>query len=384
MSNEFIQSRTEESQSLPQSSNQSRPNSPENLGSRVRATQPEDTRRRDSKSRNWMWTLNNPTDDERAFFSSLTGPCRGISYIVFQEEEAPTTHTRHFQGYLETTQNIKMSWLKNNFNPRAHYDFRRGTQEEAIAYCTKEETRVPDGLRKELGQKRGGAAETKEAKKRERIEWLDAIRSGKRRYIDAPSEILLNTGFNQAARDVNKTMLGPYRPDLEIITIVGSTGIGKSFAAYQIGGCDIVTYSGGQWFGNAHTEGDVLLFDEFTGNIPLNQFLKYLDPYPNQLPVKGGFYPLRATKIFITTNVMPEHWWTKKDDEINEKRDGNLDALYRRIGYPGPGNEHPEYDNGHFIYIPDEKENGEKYSKIEKRQMLKQRLIMLGFDQLNQ
>lgn len=327
-----------------------------------------------------MWTLNNPTPDEREYFKTLTIPPRGIKYIIFQEEKAPSSGTIHFQGYLETAQAIKMSWLKNNFNNRAHYDFRRGTQSEAIAYCTKEDTRVPDGQRLELGERTATAAETREAKEKERIEWLDGIRKGTKRYADVPSEILMHTGFNQAARDINKTLLGPYRPDLRVITIIGSTGIGKSFAAFQIGGSDIITYAGNGWFSNAHTEGDVLLFDEYTGSIPLNMFLKYTDKYPTQIPCKGGFFPLRATIIFITSNVMPEHWYSKKDDEINEKREGNLDALYRRICYAGPNGEHPDFENGQFIRIPDLKEDGTEYSKYEKRAILRQRLQMLRFD----
>lgn len=335
-------------------------------------------RRSSAKSRNWVWTLNNPTEEERRYFEGLSTPPRGIQYLIFQEECAPSTGTIHFQGYLELSQCNKMSWLINNFNPRAAYDVRRGTQEEAIAYCRKTETRVEGGLSKELGQRRAGATSTAE-KKKQRIEALDAIRQKRLKLSDCDSELMLNQGFLTAARHLTSTMLGPYRPDIEIVTIVGTTGIGKSYCAYKIGGDSIITYQGNGWFGGADSQGDVLLFDEFTGQIPLHIFLQLLDPYPNQLPVKGGFFPAHFTKVIITSNVRPENWW-KNDAEVDEKRKKNLDCLYRRLGYPGPEAEHPEWDNGHYIEIPTEDENGEKIPVMEQRQMIKQRLYLIGWE----
>lgn len=174
------------------------------------------------RTRNWMWTLNNPTEEERSYFTGLQSPPRGIQYLIFQEERAPDTGTIHFQGYLETPNTIRMSWLKNNFNSRAHYDIRRGTQEEAIAYCSKEESRVEGGLSRELGQKSGPTSAAE--KKRQRIETLDNIRHKRVKLADVETELLLNQGFLSAARHLTSTMLGPYRDDLEIVTIVGGTG----------------------------------------------------------------------------------------------------------------------------------------------------------------
>lgn len=335
------------------------------------------------KSTNWCFTLNNPTEEERATFIRFsTGLPRGIQYLVYQEESGKEG-TVHFQGYLETTNRNKLSWLKNNFNARAHYEHRRGTQEEAIAYCKKEDTRVEGGLHGEYGKPRGQDARTARLEaaelKRKAITALDDIRSGKKRLRDIDSETLLQPGFIHAANTFLSTNLGDKR-NIQVITIIGPTGIGKSFAAYKFGGKEIITYQRNGWFGNASTEGDVLLFDEFTGNLPLSELLKLLDGYPNQLPVKGSFYPARYTKVFITSNVMPEHWWTKKDEEISTKREGELDCLYRRIGYIGPNGEHPEYFNGNFIHIPSKMPDGTPYTVPSMRAKLQWDLRMIGID----
>jgi len=326
-----------------------------------------------AKTRNWCFTLNNPTDEERAAFAAFesAGLPRGIKFLIFQEEQGHGEQTNHFQGYLEIFQANKIGWLKNNFNDRAHYEPRHGTQEEAIAYCCKEDTRVPGGMSGKYGEPTG--SDSKEAKQK-RIDTLDGLRRGEIRLRDVDSETLLNSGFLQAAKHILSSKLGPRR-EVEIITIIGGTGIGKSFACYSFCGDDIVTYQSNGWFGGADTQGSNLLFDEFTGDLPFSDFLKYLDGYPMQLPIKGSFYPAHYTRVFITSNVMPENWWPPKggeSEEIERKRHGNRMALYRRIGYTGPNGEYPQFENGHFIHID------ESLSVQTARSQLKQRLLMLG------
>lgn len=328
-----------------------------------------------ARTNNWCFTLNNPTEEERQSFRNfeVAGLPRGLAFLVYQEERGHSEETPHFQGYLETSVVCKIGWLKNNFNGRAHYEPRMGTQAQAIAYCTKEDSRVPDGMRGSFGEPRGGAA--KEAKQK-RIDTLDGIRKGEIRLRDVDSEILLNSGFLQAAKHILSTKLGPRR-EVEVITIVGGTGIGKSYACYSFCGDDLITYQRNGWFGGADTQGSNLLFDEFTGDLPFSDFLKYLDGYPMQLPIKGSFYPAHYTRVFITSNVMPENWWVNKgveSEELERKRHGQRQALYRRIGYTGPNGEYPQFENGHFIHID------ENLSVQAARNTLKQRLLMIGID----
>lgn len=326
------------------------------------------------RSNSWVFTLNNPTDEERTAFAAFesAGLPRHIKFLIYQEERGHNEGTIHFQGYLETDNTYPKSWLINNFNGRAAYDKRRGTQEEAIAYCCKEDTRVPEGMSGRYGEPRGNRVPG-EAKEKAKTT-LDQLRRGEIRYRDIDSETLLYPGFNNAAARILCDMLGPRR-NVEVITIIGGSGIGKSFACYEYCGRNLVTYSGNGWFGGASTEGDNLLFDEFTGGIRFDDFLKMLDGYPMQLPVKGGFFPAHYTRVFITSNVMPELWWTAKgpeNEEMEIKRKGHKEMLYRRIGYIGPNGEYPQYENGHFIHID------ETLSIQVARRELKNRLLMLG------
>jgi len=83
-----------------------------------------------SQSCNWVFTLNNPT-------APLTPP-DDCKYLVYQKE---CVSTPHFQGYIVFTKNKRLAGVKK-WLPTAHWEVRRGTHEQAIAYAKKEESRV--------------------------------------------------------------------------------------------------------------------------------------------------------------------------------------------------------------------------------------------------
>lgn len=76
----------------------------------------------------------------------------GLSYFVGQVEECPTSKKIHWQCYVEFTEPKTLKQVKHILHdPSVHAEPRRGTQQQAIDYCTKEETRLPDEPRLEFG-----------------------------------------------------------------------------------------------------------------------------------------------------------------------------------------------------------------------------------------
>lgn len=68
-----------------------------------------------------------------------------ISYMVYQKERCPTTGREHYQGYVELTNKIRLNRVKEIFNDNTiHLENRKGSQKQAIDYCTKDKTRVED------------------------------------------------------------------------------------------------------------------------------------------------------------------------------------------------------------------------------------------------
>ncbi len=88
-----------------------------------------------ASSKYWCFTINNPDD---TLVEDDPNNWDGYTYVTWQKEDAGTPH---YQGYVEYAKPKRLSAMKKISN-RAHWEPRFGTQQEAITYCTKEETRV--------------------------------------------------------------------------------------------------------------------------------------------------------------------------------------------------------------------------------------------------
>ena len=99
-------------------------------------------------SRNWVFTINNPLDNEYP----EKWPTEHLKLIVYQSELGHGSGILHLQGYLELVSPRNLDWLKKHLNKHAHWEPRKGTRTQALEYCTKEDTRLgfPQGWTKEF------------------------------------------------------------------------------------------------------------------------------------------------------------------------------------------------------------------------------------------
>ena len=122
----------------------------------------------------------------------------------------------------------RLSWLKNNFSNRAHWEKTRGSDIEAYQYCIKDDTHPPGSYRWEKGtlkncQKRKSREELEETV----IEEVDELKEKFKPAAEINSQVLARPGFLAAYNALTADLLGPYRPELKIITMVGPPGTGK-------------------------------------------------------------------------------------------------------------------------------------------------------------
>ena len=116
------------------------------------------------RSRSWVFTLNNPTEEPTLASTSA-------SFLTFGREIGEQG-TPHLQGFVQFSTVRSLSQVRNVL-PRAHVEVRRGTIIQAIQYCQK------DGDFLEAGQRPLDPVE-KGNKEKERwaLVWQQA-RSGK-------------------------------------------------------------------------------------------------------------------------------------------------------------------------------------------------------------
>lgn len=318
---------------------------------------------KDPRGNHWIGTV--PVDSENAKFWENSTTLQHIEYIKLQEEIGDSeTHYDHYQVYMVLKQYKKLSWVKKHIHKTAHWEIKHGTIAEAIDYVSKTETRKPGGISFEYGKQPQEAWEKRVELKLKRTieearkvrdkdeiksdcnELLTRIHQGE--YIDLKTiapDIQMFPGFIQAYEKATKALLGPERPDLRVITIVGPPGCGKSYAISKLfpDAAKWMRGNSGHWFMNATSE--VLVFEEYSGDIKLETFLKYLDPYPLSLEIKGGSRPAMYKLLIITSNTDPRFWYTSAEEmrtnpmddptaisTIKQRRTDNLGALYDRLG----------------------------------------------------
>lgn len=107
--------------------------------------------------RNWVFTIHTGTDFNTGEADPGTGGDRfwdpytvswdmeTVRYITAGLEECPESHRLHWQGYIEFNRPVDLGAVKKHLGANwAHLEPRRGTQEQAIAYCKKKDTGVLD------------------------------------------------------------------------------------------------------------------------------------------------------------------------------------------------------------------------------------------------
>jgi len=287
-----------------------------------------------SRVKGWCFTWNNPT--HKVLFPD--GLPVGVRFLVYQEERG-AEGTAHLQGYIYFSGATRMSQIKNMefktpegasvFPFRgAHLEAAKGSPEQNVAYCTKAETRVAGPWT--LGEVPKGAGERTDLHRAAE----ELMRSGDIRAIDPAVFIKYASGCLKLAALAPP----PRRDNLKVITIIGETGIGKSYSVHDLYPDVFVVNMGnsGLWW-DGYTGQPAIMFEEFKGQVQLQKMLQILDPYPLRLEIKGGLVPARFSIVFITSNTMPKDWYENKEG----RRDAELKALDRRLDTETETNKNP-------------------------------------------
>lgn len=243
-----------------------------------------------SRNRNFILTINNPESPPE--FSDA------VQYAAYQLEEG-TLGTKHYQLYVEFKERMTIKAVSALF-PRAHIEARKGTQKQAIDYCTKDDTRVSGEVPHYYGEKKAQGQRTDLA----RI--VESISSGNS-FVDVATKhpvefIKYSTGIAKLFSVMNQPV---HRPTPEIEYVWGPPRVGKSkYAHDKYPNAYVMTDHPNAWMDGYNGEEEIII-DEFAGAIPHTTLCRLLDRYKLSMPVKGGMVPIRAYKFIITSNFDP-------------------------------------------------------------------------------
>lgn len=264
-----------------------------------------------TQSKYWVFTHNNYSEEDVVMLLALTVPEDSrVSYIGFGREVA-ASGTPHLQGYLELRKRARLAGVKRLLRPLApHLESRRGTQEQAITYCSKENPMEFSGLLSDSAQ--GQRTDLEDA--------CDAIKEGatlRELWHDhTPVMVKFSRGLRAAKRALEPIsdrpiLSGPWPvtiPDqIRSLVIWGSSGVGKTeFARFLLPGALFVRHMDDL----AHFDPDDhvgIIFDDMSFlHTPRSAQIHLLDwDYPSSIHIRYQVaeIPAHTPKVFLCNDA---------------------------------------------------------------------------------
>lgn len=274
------------------------------------------------KARNWVFTLNNYTEEDEA---RIAKPYDQIKYVAYSHEVG-AQGTPHLQGFLIAWNPIRMSFLKK-YLPRAHLEIMHGRLQDNEAYCSKQGELIEIGERPEQGRRTDLISV-----KRKLDEGVKTMELAELEEF-FPHVAKYSRFFEKYETHVRSKTIRKDRTAPEVYIRVGPPGTGKTRwldEQYGLSGYTVVPCNNGRWFEGCDC--DVVLFDDVeVGSIPpLSLWKRLTDRYPFQVPVKGGFIWWKPKVIVFTSNSHPYNWWpelTQFDKEAIDRRVTRIDVV---------------------------------------------------------
>lgn len=237
--------------------------------------------------------------------------------------------TPHLQAFFVLKTRMRLTALKKVPGlPRAHLEKAIGTNEQAANYCKKDGTFQEWGSLPSQGLDRMG----KNSNQERLLAAKEAIDAGASWHQLWEDHFLAMTSAQKALREywaLKNAQKEKTKPRVEVLW--GAPGTGKTRFCHQQAHLffddDTWTYGGSGWF-DGYQGQKVAIFDDFYGDVPLGLFLKALDRYKCQVPVKGGFVNWNPVRIYITSNLPPGAWYKDLKHYQMEALERRFDRVY--------------------------------------------------------
>lgn len=264
--------------------------------------------RRAARARGWCFTLPNYTDEEIETIKNIEH-----RFLIFGREKCPTTGTHHLQGFIHFVNGRSFQAVKRAFPERTHLEASKGSVDQNIEYCSKEDSSPFVSGTAPVQGKRNDLVAFVESCKETRPTETELIESFTNVYARYP-------------RFVHKVLNHYHQPGnlaaLDNYWYFGEPGTGKSHTA-RTKYPEHYAKSLNKWWDN-YTDQATVIIDEVVPNQPwLMEFLKiWGDKYPFQAEIKGEVRVIRPVRIIVTSN------WTIEEcvDSVRLK-----EALARRF-----------------------------------------------------
>jgi len=275
------------------------------------------TGKKDKKSRDWVFTWHNYTDDDKNYIGELLHIKKpAVRYICYGEEICPKTGTPHLQGYVyfhnEALWSTVCRLLKQHWCDAATDGYKA-----SFKYTSK--TRKQDLKPNEVFIEHGERPE--QGKRNDMTACKEMIDEG------ATDKDLYDAYFGTASRymrsfrDYRRCSSAVRQEPPRVWWLYGKTGTGKSgWPTYMHGRDNIYIKDNTKWWDGYNAQ-QAILIDDFDETWETKNLLRLLDRYAYSGETKGGHVNINSPCIYITCDRQPCEIW----------RDINLSQVLRRL-----------------------------------------------------
>lgn len=273
-------------------------------------------------ARAWCITWHYDKDDEED--QRRHGPTpdkKEVRYAIWNDEIGADNGSAHWQIYAEFKRPQRFTAVQRllGLDKTAHCEPRKGTREQARAYCMKEESRregtqpVEFGDWGEGGQgKRSDLKEAAAAAADTSISMDDVIlqHQGVAMRYSKGLSVVRAAAMRQ---EMKNKPASAARRNLTCCVYWGESRTGKTTKALEEQDLYLLpprsSSSGTVWFDGYGSQQTILIDDFMPQCIPLQILLNLLDGTPVQQQAKGSFVQPAWTKVIITSNYHPSKWY---------------------------------------------------------------------------
>lgn len=337
-------------------------------------------KKKNSRSRKYMLTINNPAEHEESHSNIKKKLCKyQVDYIAMCDETG-SQGTYHTHVYVKYHNAIQFLTIKSMF-PSANIATALGTSIQNRNYLLKS---APEHHKKEDGSYKykdsSGKVHTgtnhsdtfeeigdcpqEEQGRRSDLEYMySLVKDG---LTDSEIiELIPETAIKHIDK-INKLRLaylvdkfkGQRRLDLKVNYITGSTGLGKSRDILdEYGDENVYRITDYQHPFDSYQCQPVLVFEEYRSSLRLQDMLNYLDIYPVILPARYTPKICCATTIYVVSNWTFEMQYAEVQKDPEQK--SSYEAWIRRFnGFV------KEYTPDGIITYPTMQEHLQRFKKI--------------------
>lgn len=295
------------------------------------------------QGRKVLLTINNPHKHQlthEAIYSKIS-ELKSLKYACISDEvggKEGTYHT-HIFAYWENPKSFNT--LRNLFGEKAHIDFCSGTCKQNRDYVFKEgkwensekgNTKVPN-MQIEYGELPDEYTSTEPV-----LELLyELIKDGlsNAEILEMHPEYLKDiTTMDRVRLTILQNKYKETFRTLDVIYVFGKTGSGKSRGIMQKHGYSnvfrVTDYS--HPFDTYSCE-EVIVFEEFSSTLKINDMLNYLDGYPLKLPARYSDKIACYTTVYICTNTPLEEQYPNIQRESSEVWKAFLRRINKVVWY---------------------------------------------------